>query len=136
MVNIMENKNMPTMFIETVTTNINSSNSQLIYDSRNKGNNTKWVTEKKVSIIEKKINGILNLIKKGNKINLYFDLFNNSIEGYIKEKKDEKLIVDSNDEIKEINIDEIKLLNFEIMLKYNLWVATIISGKRISEILI
>ena len=99
---------MPTMFIETVTTNINSSNSQLIYDSRNKGNNTKWVTEKKVSIIEKKINGILNLIKKGNKINLYFDLFNNSIEGYIKEKKDEKLIVDSNDEIKEINIDEIK----------------------------
>lgn len=99
---------MPTMFIETVTTNINSSNSQLIYDSRNKGSNTKWITDKKVSVIEKKINGILNLIKKGNNINLYFDLFNTSIEGYIKQKEKDKLIIETNDEIKEINIDEIK----------------------------
>ena len=35
---------MPTMFIETVYTAINSSNCQTVYDSRNKVNTTKWKT--------------------------------------------------------------------------------------------
>ena len=46
---------MPTMFIDTVYTNINSDNFQTVYDSRYKENAPKWKTEKLPSIIEKKI---------------------------------------------------------------------------------
>jgi hypothetical protein len=104
----MENKNMPTMFIDTVYTNINSDNFQTVYDSRYKENAAKWKTEKLPSIIEKKINGILSLINKGNKINLYFDLGNSQVEGFIKQKEEDVLFIESNSKTKEININDIK----------------------------
>ena len=99
---------MPTMFIETVYTAINSSNCQTVYDSRNKVNTTKCKTEVTPSTIEKKINGILNLINKGNKINLYFDLGNSTVEGFIKKKEKDSLLIESNSKTKEININDIK----------------------------
>ena len=62
----MNNKNLPTMFIDTVSTKIDNKNTQVYYDSRYKTSNSKWTTSKPKSVIEKKLDGILNLVSKGN----------------------------------------------------------------------
>jgi len=104
----MNNKNMPTMFIDTVSTKINGSSSQSIYDSRYKKTNTKWKVTKTKSVIDKKIDGILNLVKKGNTINVYLELIDTYIESIIKERKDNKLIITIYNKEELIDIDSIK----------------------------
>lgn len=104
----MNNKNMPTMFIDTVGTKIKDTNSQTYYDSRYKETKTKWTVTKTKSVIEKKLDGILNLVKKGNTINVYLELSDTYIEGIIKEKKDDSLIITIYNKEEIINIDSIK----------------------------
>ena len=87
----MNNKNMPTMFIDTISTKIENTSSQVVYDSRYKENHPKWETKKTSSLIEKKLDGIINLVKKGNTINVYLELENTYLEGIIKEKKNNQL---------------------------------------------
>ena len=76
----MNNKNLPTMFIDTVSTKIDNKNTQVYYDSRYKTSNSKWTTSKPKSVIEKKLDGILNLVSKGNIINVYLVIFNKKIK--------------------------------------------------------
>lgn len=104
----MNNKNMPTMFIDTVSTKIKDSSSQSIYDSRYKDTNSKWNVSKTKSIIDKKIDGILNLVNKGNTINVYLELTDTYIEGIIKERKENKLIITIYNKEELIDIDNIK----------------------------
>lgn len=104
----MNNKNMPTMFIDTVSTKILNNNSQVIYDSRYRETNTKWKVTKTKSVIDKKIDGILNLVKKGNTITVYLELIDTYIEGIIKERKDNKLIITIYNKEELIDIDSIK----------------------------
>ena len=105
---IMNNKNMPTMFIDTVSTKIKDTSSQSIYDSRYKEKSTKWKVTKTKSVIDKKIDGILNLVKKGNIINVYLELTDTYIEGIIKERKENKLIIIIYNKEELIDIDSIK----------------------------
>ena len=104
----MNNKNMPIMFIDTVSTKIKDTSSQSIYDSRYKETNTKWKVTKTKSVIDKKIDGILNLVKKGNTINVYLELTDTYIEGIIKERKENKLIITIYNKEELIDIDSIK----------------------------
>lgn len=104
----MNNKNMPTMFIDTVSTKILNNNSQVIYDSRYRETNTKWKVTKTKSVIDKKIDGILNLVKKGNTITVYLELIDTYIEGIIKERKDNKLVITIYNKEELIDIDSIK----------------------------
>ena len=53
----MNNKNKPTMFIDTVSTEVKTSSSQVYYDSRNQQNYVKWDKPKSTSLIEKKLDG-------------------------------------------------------------------------------
>lgn len=104
----MNNKNMPTMFIDTVSTKIKDNNSQTYYDSRYKETVTKWEVTKTKSVIEKKLDGILNLVKKGNTISVYLELTDTFIEGILKEKKDNHIIITIYNKEERIDIDSIK----------------------------
>lgn len=105
---MMNNKNMPTMFIDTVGTKIKDTNSQTYYDSRYNVTKTKWEVTKTKTVIEKKLDGILNLVKKGNTINVYLELNDTYIEGIIKELKDNYLILTIYNKEELISIDSIK----------------------------
>lgn len=96
------------MFIDTVSTKILNNNSQVIYDSRYRETNTKWKVTKTKSVIDKKIDGILNLVKKGNTITVYLELIDTYIEGIIKERKDNKLVITIYNKEELIDIDSIK----------------------------
>ena len=104
----MNNKNKPTMFIDTVSTEVKTSSSQVYYDSRNKQNYVKWDKPKSTSLIEKKLDGILSIVNKGNKINIYLELENTSIEGLLKEKRGNEIILSIYNKEEAININKIK----------------------------
>ena len=104
----MNNKNMPTMFIDTISTKIENTSSQVVYDSRYKENIPKWETKKTSSLIEKKLDGIINLVKKGNTINVYLELENTYLEGIIKEKKNNQLIILIYNKEENVEISKIK----------------------------
>lgn len=104
----MNNKNMPTMFIDTISTKIENTSSQVYYDSRYKTTNTKWETSKTISIIEKKIDGIINLVNKGNKINVYLELEDTYVEGMLKEKRNDQVIIYIYNKEEPIDISKIK----------------------------
>lgn len=104
----MNNNNLPTMFIETVSTKIDNINNQIYFDSRNKHSNVKWKVNKTTSTIEKKLDGILNLVSKGNIINVYLELTDTYIEGIIKEKRNDSIILSIYNKEEEINISKIK----------------------------
>jgi hypothetical protein len=103
----MNNKNLPTMFIDTVSTKIDNQNTQVYYDSRYKTSNSKWTASKPKSVIEKKLDGILNLVSKGNIINVYLELTDTYIEGILKERKDDSIILSIYNKEEEINISNI-----------------------------
>lgn len=104
----MNKKNMPTMFIDTVSTKINNLPSQVYYDSRYKKTNTVWEETKSISLIEKKLDGIISLVNKGNTINVYLELEDSNIEGILKEKRNNqiKLLIYNKEEV--IDISSIK----------------------------
>ena len=104
----MNNKNMPTMFIDTISTKIENTSSQVYYDSRYKTTNTKWEMGKTISIIEKKIDGIINLVNKGNKINVYLELEDTYVEGMLKEKRNDQVIIYIYNKEEPIDISKIK----------------------------
>lgn len=103
-----KNKFNPTLFIDTISTKITSNNSVTFYDSRNKENTCKWSSLKETSVIEKKINGLLSLINKQLTLNVYVELENSYLEGILKDKKDNMVIIENNHINKEILIDNIK----------------------------
>lgn len=104
----MNNKNMPTMFIDTVSTKIENQSFQVYYDSRYKKSTTVWETKKPISVIEKKIDGIINLVNKGNQINVYLELEDTYIEGLIKEKRNNQVIILIYNKEEYIEISKIK----------------------------
>lgn len=104
----MNNKNMPTMFIDTVSTKIENQSSQVYYDSRYKTSTTIWETKKTKSVIEKKIDGIINLVNKGNQINVYLELDDTYVEGLIKEKRNNQVIILIYNKEEYIEISKIK----------------------------
>jgi hypothetical protein len=104
----MNKKNLPTMFIETISTKIESTNSQVYYDSRYKKSNAKWENKKTMSLIEKKLDGIISLVKKGNTINVYLELDDTYIEGILKEKRNDQLIITIYNKEEKIDISKIK----------------------------
>lgn len=104
----MNNKNKPTMFIDTVSTEVKSTSSQVYYDSRNKQNDVKWDKPKSTSLIEKKLDGILGIVNKGNKINIYLELEDTYVEGLIKERRGNEVILSIYNKEEAININKIK----------------------------
>lgn len=104
----MNNKNLPTMFIDTVSTKIDNQNTQVYYDSRYKESNTKWNTTKTKNTIEKKLDGILNLVNKGNNINVYLELTDTYIEGLLKERRNDFIILSIYNKEEKVNISDIK----------------------------
>ena len=104
----MNNKNLPTMFIDTISTKIENNNSQVYYDTRYKKNGTKWETKKTTTVIEKKLDGILNLVNKGNTINVYLELDESCVEGILKERRNDQLVILIYNKEEIIDISKIK----------------------------
>lgn len=104
----MNKKNKPTLFIDTVSTEIKNNSSQTVYDSRSATVSTKWVPKKNITLIERKLDGILNLVNKGNLINVYLELNDSYVEGILKEKRDNKIIISIYNKEEAINLELIK----------------------------
>ena len=103
-----KNQIKPTMFIDTISTDVSSNHSLIYYDSRSKTNNKKWNIEKPLSLIEQKIEGMMKLVRKGMNIKVLLELKNKNIEGILKEKDNKMLSVEVNNDIINIGTNEIK----------------------------
>lgn len=103
-----KNKYSPTMFIDTISSDITSNNSLSFFDSRIKNQSKTWKVVKEPTIIDKKLQGLLNLVNKNIEINVYIELESTYIEGYLKSKKDNFIIIEQDSKIKEIDQNTIK----------------------------
>ncbi len=101
-------KNYPTMFIDTINTQINNNHSQMFFDSRNTDVKTTWIVKKTPSIIEKKINGIMKLVTKGMNVNVILELENSNLEGTIIEQQEDELVLKNKEDLIDVKIDQIK----------------------------
>lgn len=106
-------KNKPTMFIDTISSDNINTNNQKYYDSRSKVSKSKWEVRKQPITIEKKIDSIINLIDKGLKVNTYIELEDTYVEGIIKSKTDSLLLLESLKEIELSKIKDIIILDLE-----------------------